>query len=114
MNTVDISSLLIVTSPDVGSTSTCNLSVTGNLPTERTSTGTPIPSASATSAGVIGQSEKIATRPSPNSISTNQTVPMEVGDALPSATLNPGEPVTGTGNRPCLADILKGHEELKR
>ncbi|CCI50852.1 unnamed protein product [Albugo candida] len=117
MVTIDISSLPIVTSPDVSSTSTCNVSVTDTLPAESTAIRTPLPSDSTTSAGVIGQSEtemEIETPLSPTPISANQPVPMEVDDNTASSASKPVETACETDHRPSLAEILKGQEEARK
>ena len=117
MVTIDISSLPIVTSPDVGSTSPCNVSVTDTLPAESTATRTPLPSDSTASAEVIGQSEtemEIETPLSPTPISANQPVPMEVDDNTASSASKPVRTTSETDHRPSLAEILKGQEEVRK
>ncbi|CCI11676.1 unnamed protein product [Albugo candida] len=108
---------LSVTSPDVGNLSLRNSSVIDPLPVKDAPTSSPIPSNPLPADVVIGQSEadmEIETPLSPNPIPANQPVAIEVDDALPSAPRSPVEQGKKTGNRPSLADILKGHEEIRK
>ncbi|CCI46830.1 unnamed protein product [Albugo candida] len=108
---------LSLTSPDVGNLSPRNSSVSDPLPVKDAPTSSPILSNPLPADVVIGQSEadmEIETPLSPNPIPANQPVAMEVDDALPSAPRKPVEQGKKTGNRPSLADILKGHEEIRK
>ncbi|KAL0583388.1 hypothetical protein ABG067_006623 [Albugo candida] len=108
---------LSVSSPDVGNLSHRNSSVSDSLPVNDTPTSSPIPSNPLPADVVIGQSEadvEIETPLSPNPIPANQPVAMEVDDALPSAPRRPVEQGKKTGKWPCLADILKSHEEIHK
>nr|CCA19889.1 AlNc14C81G5299 [Albugo laibachii Nc14] len=138
MVTIDISSLPVVTSFDTASSSPANLP---GAPTSTADDGhhcPPIPTPSATSTVVIDQSDadmEIGTPISPVAISANQPDAMGVDSPTTSppstpvdevsqpvqatpqpgaATSTPVHAATEPSSRPTLADILKGHEEIRK